>query len=161
MSDICASTGAQALAIRFEPMQIQDVDDVMVIEQDVYPHPWTRGNFIDSLNSGYQAWVLRNASGVLIGYFLAMLAVDEAHLLNLSLRGDLHGKGIGRILLNKVCALAHEHGMKSVLLEVRPSNTRALAVYRHYGFIQVGLRKEYYPAAGNMREAAVVMRLVL
>lgn len=147
--------------VYFERMQMLDVDDVMTIEDDVYPHPWTRGNFIDSINSGYDAWVVRNASRVLVGYFLVMLAVDEAHLLNVSVRGDLHGQGIGRTLLDKISALAHDCGMKSVLLEVRPSNTRALAIYRHCGFLQVGLRKAYYPAANNVREDAVVMRRVL
>jgi ribosomal-protein-alanine N-acetyltransferase len=104
---------------------------------------------------------MRDAAGMLAGYFLLMLAVDEAHLLNISVRRDLHGKGLGRTQLDKVAALSKEKGMQSVLLEVRPSNQRALAVYQHYGFVQVGVRKGYYPAVGNMREDAIVMRFHL
>ena len=90
-----------------------------------------------------------------------MLAVDEAHLLNISVRRDLHGHGVGRLQLDKVVALAKEHGMTSILLEVRPSNQRAFAVYERYGFLRIGNRKGYYPAADGAREDAIVMRLPL
>ncbi|MGZ3157588.1 MAG: ribosomal protein S18-alanine N-acetyltransferase [Burkholderiaceae bacterium] len=143
----------------FSRMQIEDLDDVVLIENDIYPHPWTRGNFLDSFSSGYEIWTLRDESGVVIGYFLLMLAVDEAHLLNVSVRADLQGKGFGKKLLDKVVAIAQENGMSSVLLEVRPSNKHALAVYKHYGFTQIGVRKGYYPDADNTREDAIVMRL--
>lgn len=149
---------ADASELRFAPMQVGDLPEVMNIENSVYPHPWTRGNFLDSLYSGYQAWTVREQSGPLAGYFLLMLAVDEAHLLNISVRRDLHGHGVGRLQLDKVIAIAKENGMTSVLLEVRPSNVRALAVYERYGFAKIGVRKGYYPADGNMREDAIVMR---
>jgi [ribosomal protein S18]-alanine N-acetyltransferase len=142
-------------------MKVNDLPDVLTIENDVYPHPWTRGNFLDSLYNGYETWTLRDAVGMLAGYFLVMLAVDEAHLLNISVRRDLHGKGLGRLQLDKVVAIAREKGMQSVLLEVRPSNQRALAVYQRYGFVQIGLRKGYYPAVSNTREDAIVMRFLL
>lgn len=143
----------------FARMQVIDLDDVLLIENDIYPHPWTRGNFVDSFSSGYENWTLRDESGGLLGYFLLMPAVDEAHLLNVSVRADLHGQGAGRKLLDKVVAIALESGMTSVLLEVRPSNERALAVYKRYGFKKIGLRKGYYPSANNAREDAIVMRL--
>lgn len=147
--------------MRFVPMHVDDLSEVLVIENNIYPHPWTRGNFLDSIYNGYQAWTLREASGALAGYFLVMLAVDEAHLLNISVRRDLHGHGVGRMQLDKIVVLSKEHGMASVLLEVRPSNSRALTVYERYGFTRIGNRKGYYPAAGGTREDAIVMRLHL
>jgi ribosomal-protein-alanine N-acetyltransferase len=155
------ATTPDPATMRFAPMRVDDIEEVLVIENDVYPHPWTRGNFLDSLYTGYQAWTLREEGGTLAGYFLAMLAVDEAHLLNISVRRDLHGHGVGRLQLNKVAALAKEHGMTSILLEVRPSNQRAFAVYERYGFLRIGNRKGYYPAADGKREDAIVMRLPL
>ena len=148
-------------SLRFARMQADDIDDVITIENDVYPYPWSRGNFLDSLYSGYETWTLRDASGALAGYFLMMFAVDEAHLLNITVRRGLHRRGIGRMQLNKVVALAREKGMSSVLLEVRPSNHNALAMYKHYGFTQIGTRRGYYPAADNKREDAIVMRYQL
>lgn len=149
---------ADLSTLRFAPMQVNDLPEVMNIENSVYPHPWTRGNFLDSLYSGYEAWTIRDASGALAGYFVLMLAVDETHLLNISVRRDLHGHGIGRLQLDKIISITKDHGMTSVLLEVRPSNVRALAVYQRYGFVQIGVRKAYYPAEGNTREDAIVMR---
>lgn len=148
-------------SMRFAPMQVHDLPEVIAIENDVYPHPWTRGNFLDSLYSRYEAWTVREPSGALAGYFLLMLAIDEAHLLNISVRRDLHGHGIGRLQLDKAVALARQNRMTSVLLEVRPSNQRALAVYQQYGFAQIGKRKGYYPAEEGAREDAIVMRFSL
>lgn len=145
----------------FAPMRVDDLGEVQAIENDVYPHPWTRGNFLDSLYSGYESWTLRDASNTLIGYFLMMLAVDEAHLLNITVRRDCQRQGVGRMLLDRVVGLARERRMGSILLEVRPSNERALAVYERYGFTLIGLRKAYYPAVDNAREDAIVMRLPL
>ncbi|MBS0308079.1 MAG: ribosomal protein S18-alanine N-acetyltransferase [Proteobacteria bacterium] len=140
-------------------MRIDDIEQIMVIENSVYPHPWTRGNFLDSLYSRYETAVLRDTTYDVMGYYLVMLAVDEAHLLNITVRRDLHGKGYGRLLLDNMVAMARDKAMSSVLLEVRPSNARALAIYEHYGFSRIGQRKGYYPADGNTREDAIVMRL--
>lgn len=144
--------------LNYEPMQASDLDDVLALEQSVYPHPWSMANFVDSLNSHYEAWVLRDRDGTLLGYFLLMAAVDESHLLNVAVSADKQGQGLGRFLLNQAVACSRGLGMESVLLEVRPSNTRALEVYERYGFKQIGRRKGYYPAANQQREDAVVMR---
>lgn len=145
----------------FARLQESDLTEVLAIETDVYPFPWTRGNFLDSLYSGYESWIMRDASGLVAGYFLLLIAVDEAHLLNITVRRNLQGRGLGIALLNRVIRVAREKKMNSILLEVRPSNQRAFDIYRRYGFIQIGKRKCYYPAADGAREDAIVMRLAL
>lgn len=147
--------------LRFAPMQVDDVEDVLRIESAVYEFPWTKGNFLDSLYSGYETCVARDAADRLVGYFLMTAAVEEAHLLNISVAARFQGQGAGRVLLNRVINLAREKNALSLLLEVRPSNLHALTVYRHCGFSQIGVRKNYYPAAHQKREDAVVMRLAL
>jgi ribosomal-protein-alanine N-acetyltransferase len=142
-------------------MQARDLDAVMVIELAAYPFPWTRGNFSDSLNSHYDCKVLHDALGKMAGYFLLMTAVDECHILNITVRPDLQGLGVGRLLFKEIKALAFSNGCSSLLLEVRPSNSQALGVYKKMGFDQIGLRKNYYPAGEHAREDALVMRLVL
>ena len=146
--------------LAYAPMVMADLDEVEAIEQAVYPHPWTRGNFVDSLAAGYSAWTLRDGAA-LAGYFLVMPVLDEAHLLNVSVAAPRQGQGIGRYLLDKVCACARGLRAESVLLEVRPSNQRALAVYLRYGFVEIGRRKNYYPAHEGRREEAIVMRFML
>ncbi|MES2129516.1 MAG: ribosomal protein S18-alanine N-acetyltransferase [Pseudomonadota bacterium] len=147
--------------LAYRPMQDADLDEVCALELAVYPHPWTRGNFADSLSSGYDAWVVRDDAGALAGYFLLMGAVDEAHLLNVAVAPARQGRGLGRYLLDKVAAVARGLSMASILLEVRPSNTRALRVYEQYGFRMIGRRKGYYPAHQGLREDAIVMRYTL
>lgn len=142
-------------------MEVADLDEVVRIEYSVYPFPWVRQNFLDSLDSGYDAWVLRDAERRMCGYFLLMMAVDEAHLLNITVEPLLHRRGLGLALLDHAAALARRRRMQSILLEVRPSNHRALAIYRRYGYGQIGVRKNYYPAALGQREDAIVMRLAL
>lgn len=146
---------------RFSKMNVTDIEEVIAVEQNAYPFPWTRGNFLDSLDSGYEAWVLRDGSGRLLGYFLMMYALEEVHLLNITVRPDVQGQGLGRQLFDKLIGLARDAGMHAVLLEVRPSNNHALMVYHHLGFMQIGQRKNYYPAAGAAREDAIVMRKML
>jgi ribosomal-protein-alanine N-acetyltransferase len=157
---MAASLEQVGLVLR--PMVVADVDEVYALEQSVFPHPWSRGNFMDSLASGYDAWVLREPEeGALAGYFLLMYAVDEAHLLDVAVCGARHGSGLGRFLLDRIAARARAMGMGSILLEVRPSNVRALQVYERYGYTQIGRRKGYYPAHEGKREDAIVMRYAL
>jgi ribosomal-protein-alanine N-acetyltransferase len=145
----------------YAPMVVGDVDDVFALERSVYPHPWSHGNFVDSLASGYNSWTLRDDGGALVGYFLLMPVVDEAHLLNVAVCKSRQGQGLGLYLLDKVCACARGLLMESILLEVRPSNLRALKIYEQYGFAEIGRRKSYYPAHNGQREDAIVMRLTL
>jgi ribosomal-protein-alanine N-acetyltransferase len=155
-----ANSLPERLALR--PMAADDVTEVHALECSVFPHPWSRVNFMDSLASGYDAWVLREeGSGQLAGYFLLMYALDEAHLLDVAVAGERHGAGLGRFLLDRIAARARSQGMESILLEVRPSNERALHVYRRYGYAEIGRRKGYYPAHEGRREDAIVMRYVL
>jgi ribosomal-protein-alanine N-acetyltransferase len=144
----------------YAPMTVADLDEVYALELSVFPHPWSRGNFSDSLAAGYHAWVLRD-EGRLAGYFLLMSGVDEAHLLNVSVAASRQHQGLGRYLLDKIAACARGLGAASVLLEVRPSNLRALSVYQRYGFAEIGRRKAYYPAHNGQREDAIVMRYSL
>jgi len=143
------------------PMTLDDVDEVHALECSVFPHPWSRANFSDSVQAGYDGWLLRDGQNELAGYFLLMYALDEAHLLDVAVAASRQGTGLGRYLLDTLCARAKEMGAETVLLEVRPSNERALAVYRRYGFAEIGRRKGYYPAHEGKREDAIVMRHVL
>jgi ribosomal-protein-alanine N-acetyltransferase len=152
----------QQVGLALRPMVVADIDEVYALEQSVFPHPWSRANFVDSLASGYDAWVLREPDeGALAGYFLLMHAVDETHLLDVAVSGARQGSGLGRFLLDRIAARSRAKGMESVLLEVRPSNERALQVYERYGYTQIGRRKGYYPAHEGKREDAIVMRYVL
>jgi [ribosomal protein S18]-alanine N-acetyltransferase len=149
----------QAGSLALRPMTVADLDRVIEIEARAYTFPWTRGNLVDSLAAGYDAELLLDTTGELVGYFVAMPGVDELHLLNLTVAPHRQGHGHGRTLLAAVEARARERGLGSLWLEVRVSNDRAQQMYRTRGFVQTGVRRGYYPAPGSRREDAVVMCL--
>lgn len=138
-------------------MQPDDLDAVLAIEQRAYSHPWTRGNFADSLAHGSAAECMTDRAGALLGYFVALPGVEELHLLNLTVAPRWQRQGLGGLMLQRVAQLALQRGDTTIWLEVRRSNHAALALYRGAGFDEVGERRAYYPAAGG-REDAVVMR---
>jgi len=143
------------------PMTVLHLDAVLAIENEAYPVPWTRGNFIDSIAAGYDAWLLVDARQTLLGYFVAMDGVDEMHLLNLTVTPPLQGRGHAREMLDHLVALCRERHAQMLWLEVRVSNERAKALYARYGFQPIRMRRGYYPLPpGQMgREDAAVMSL--
>ncbi len=141
-------------------MTVADLPAVLAVEVCAYSHPWSQGNFIDSLAAGYAAEVLASPATGVVGYFVAMPGVDELHLLNITVAPAWQRQGHGNALLDAVQAHARAQHLALLWLEVRQSNGRAQALYRRRGFAEVGLRKGYYPAVGR-REDAVVMRLDL
>ena len=149
------------------PMSMDDLDAIMRIEPTIYSHPWTRGNFSDSLNSGYSAWVLYDSAskqGEIIGYALMMMVIDEAHLLNISVAKTYQKQGFGKLLLNHMMDKARSYGAANMFLEVRVSNTSAISLYEAIGFNEMAIRRAYYPTSSperNGREDAVLMGLAL
>ena len=144
---------------RYRRMTAQDVATVVAIEQAVYAHPWTRGNFSDSLAAGYHCWIVE-CGGEIAAYTVVAIAAEEGHLLNLSVAAPWQRQGVGRQLLAFVLKLARDYSAVKIVLEVRPSNLAARALYAAAGFAEVGLRRGYYPA-GERREDAVVLEVLL
>lgn len=142
------------LSAEFFPMNERDLDGVAALEAALQPFPWSRGNFADSLTAGHSAWVCR-LGGELIGFSVLMSVIDEAHLLNIGVGQRFQGQGYGARLLRNAMASARLGGAAKLFLEVRPSNARAVELYRHFGFRQIGLRKGYYPAAIGREDALV------
>ena len=92
----------------YRHMTARDLDAVMAIENTIYPYPWTRGNFSDSLHAGYHCWIVE-CGGVIAGYSVVMIAAGEAHLLNLSIAADWQGRGLGAGLLRFIIKLARDY----------------------------------------------------
>ncbi len=137
-----------------------DLDRIMEIELSVYPHPWSRGIFMDCIRVGYKCWVLEDDINI-IGYAVLSVAVDEVHLLNVSIDLNHQNQGLGRQLILQMCDVAKQHNAESMLLEVRPSNQVAVHLYNSIGFNEVGVRKNYYPSSNGKREDALIMAMSL
>ncbi len=140
---------------------LSDLDDILAIEEAVYTHPWSRGNFLDSFYGQHIAVGIRDAQGSLVSYMFLMPVVDELHLLTFAVTLNKQGLGYGHALLKEMMRLAFERKFISVMLEVRVSNMRAISVYQRFGFCEIGRRRGYYPAHDGAREDAIVMRIEL
>ena len=154
----------EPLEAQFEAMTESWIAALCRVEESAYPHPWTRGNFSDSLKAGYHAQLLIGGAGPnaqLLGYFVAMQGVAEVHLLNITVAPAYQRQGWARLMLDALVLWSRGQGAQWVWLEVRVSNTRARAMYERYGFRQVGNRRQYYPADKAGREDAVVMSMAL
>lgn len=156
--------------LSFLPMTTADLDSVLVIESASHIHPWTQGNFSDSLAAGHWAYCIRPQledaikgsyldPEILWAYCILFPAVDELHLLNITVSPKLRRLGIGAKIMNAIEGVACQKKMPRIILEVRPSNVSALQLYQSLGYEQIGLRKNYYPvdATSGLREDAWVL----
>ncbi|MBT8540247.1 ribosomal protein S18-alanine N-acetyltransferase [Polynucleobacter paneuropaeus] len=161
---------ADAAELAFLPMQSGDLDAVLSIEQISHTHPWTKGNFNDSLAAGHWAYCIRPEPKdaepgsyldphVLWAYCVLYPAVDELHLLNITVAPKLRRLGIAARIMRAIEGIAASRQMPRIILEVRPSNIPAITLYESLGYEKIGVRKDYYPAdqASGQREDAQVM----
>jgi ribosomal-protein-alanine acetyltransferase len=136
-------------------MTPDDVDVVLAIEQVVQAYPWSRGNFMDALDSGYLCSV-DEQDGQIRAYAILMPVVDEAELLNIGVAAGQQRRGVGRVMLAGMLDAARKKNMRCVFLEVRASNAAALALYRSAGFMQIGVRRGYYMNGVGAEDASTM-----
>jgi ribosomal-protein-alanine N-acetyltransferase len=127
------------------------------IERRSYEFPWSHGVFRDCLLAGYRSSVLIRDERV-AGYGILSIAAGEAHILNLCIEPEFRSMGYGERLLDTLLAHARAASVREVLLEVRPSNLTALALYRKKGFFQVANRPAYYQSHEGREDAAVLCK---
>lgn len=151
---------SQPAVMQFRPMKKIDLGAVAAIEESAYPFPWTLGIFKNCLKVGYSCWV-GEVEGVVAAYGILSLGAGEAHVMNVCVSPKFQGKGYGRQMMQHLIEIARGHRADMMLLEVRPSNKPAISLYRQLGFNEIGMRKGYYPAAGSLREDALVLARML
>jgi ribosomal-protein-alanine N-acetyltransferase len=144
--------------LSFRRMTEADIEQVLKVEYAAYSHPWTRGIFLDGLKS-YDCWLMFDGSQQ-VGHGVIQVIIDEAHLLNITVKPESQGRGLGLRLLEHLMLRAAELGAGECFLEVRDSNRSAYRLYERYGFNEIGRRRDYYPAVGG-REDALVMACTL
>ncbi|MFD2229262.1 ribosomal protein S18-alanine N-acetyltransferase [Alkalimarinus sediminis] len=141
--------------MKFRKMLVSDLGSVLTVERSAYSHPWTEGNFRDSLEGNDEVWLLES-NDKLLGHGVISVAVGEAHLLNICVANHSQRQGLGRYILHHLLTRSELLGAGIMFLEVRESNSPALALYQSERFEQIGVRKNYYPL-GSERENALVM----
>jgi len=150
---------AENAALTLRPMRKADLGEVVLIEQQAYTHPWDAATFRDCFKIGYHAFIGEKA-GNTVGYGILSVGAGECHLLNICVKTDLQGQGLGRHLLENLIEVATRQRAETMFLEVRASNRRAVVLYQRAGFNEIGLRKGYYPADAGREDAIVMARML-
>ncbi len=146
--------------MKIRRMELSDLPAILAIEEKNYNFPWTENIFKDCLRAlNYSCWVCAEPDQSVIGYCIVSIAAGEAHIMNLCVDPSAQGLGAGRKMLEHMIELARTKAEK-IFLEVRPTNHKAIRLYKSLGFSEIGIRKDYYPAL-NGREDAVMLALEL
>lgn len=136
-------------------MTVDDVAQVAAIEQQVYPSPWSAGAFSGEVTDNQCAlYIVARLGDRVLGYAGMWVFLGEAHITTIAVHPDFQGQGLGSWLMRELMIRALGRQANRMSLEVRPSNTPALNMYRRYGFEERGLRRGYYSDTG---EDAMIM----
>ena len=139
-------------------MTTQDLEQVAALERQCFSTPWSPKAFEEELENELALYFVAADGEVVCGYIGFWKIVDEGHITNVAVLEEYRGRGVGSRLLTQAIDSAHAAGLKLLTLEVRRSNTPAIALYKKYGFVELGFRKRYYRAP---EEDALIMTLYL
>ncbi len=137
------------------PMREDHVAQVAALEQICFSDPWSEASILGELHNPLSMWFVCENDGVVTGYIGAQAVPPEADVMIIAVAPDCRRQGIGAKLLCTMTDVLHSRGIEALFLEVRPSNTAAIALYERSGFEQVGRRTKYYV---NPTEDALILR---
>ena len=140
-----------------------DFPSLWELENAAHQYPWAEDVLRAMLHgSAIRAWLVESTDNTILAFAFIQAVADEASLLNIVTAPVHQGKGLGRHLLNHIIDVLTQEGVaQSIFLEVRISNHHAMRLYDSCGFVEVGQRRDYYPAANGKREDALMMALPL
>lgn len=136
------------------PLFKSDLSQVLAIEQAVHAVPWNEETFLTCFGSDYEGWVIEIEKKV-IAFIVALIRVEECHILNIGVARQYQHQGWGKKLLSHALHHAKVKGTGIAYLEVRKSNSTAIALYRQMKFHLIGERKNYYPTVAGKEDAFI------
>lgn len=125
-------------------MLVEDLDQVMKIERELFSPPWTREGFFTYLTHKDAMFLVVEEKGEILAYCGLLMVLDEGDITNVAVRPDRQREGIGHFLMDSLIRLAEEQGVTTIHLEVRVGNDTAIRLYERMGFTRDGIRKQYY-----------------
>ncbi len=125
-------------------MNSEDVSTVCEIENMIFSKPWSMKSFLDSIHDNKNLYLVAKDGDEIVAYCGLWGIMDEGHITNVAVKENYRGKGIGKKMLNKLLELGKEKGLVAFTLEVRIGNVAAINLYKNLGFIDAGVRKNFY-----------------
>ena len=140
--------------LTFEPMHLDDLQQVLAIENQCFENPWSNTYFTISLKRprSYEHFYVARRENIVVGYIVFNMLHEEAHILNIAVPPACQRQGIGKYLLASALEMIQADNGREVFLEVSVSNLPAQSLYRQFGFRICGIRKNYY---GRYKDAYV------
>lgn len=143
------------MKVVFEEMRPEHLDQVLKIEEQSFPLPWSANAFYSELQqNSFAYYIVAVVDQVIVGYTGMWIILDEAHITNLAVDPQYRMKGVGRALMLEMIRRGVLMGISKMTLEVRPSNMGARKLYACLGFEEKGIRKCYY---SDTNEDAIIM----
>ena len=134
-----------------------DIDELVEIEQECFPTPWSRSAFLTEIRDNKLAkYFVAELDGKVVGYGGMWLILNEGHITNIAVREDYRGLGIGNKILESLIYYCASKNIQNMTLEVRKSNIVAQNLYKKYKFVEYGLRPRYY--SDNHEDALIMWR---
>tara|TARA_B100001113_G_scaffold334946_1_gene314050 strand:+ start:268 stop:708 length:441 start_codon:yes stop_codon:yes gene_type:complete len=138
------------------PASFDDISSIVEIENKTNQMPWSKAQFLSSMEVGHYSVVMHTDSDIL-GFAIYSPIIPESHLLNIAIDPAYQGKGLGDKLLQQIILQNRTIGVKTISLEVRVSNLPAIYLYEKRGFHKDAIRPDYY--SGSPKEDALLMSL--
>lgn len=145
------------MEINIRPMMVSDLDEIMTIERSSYPTPWKPEHFLQEIHSPLSFPYVATIDGKVSAYLCLMSLFEEAQIMNIAVAPERRGLGLARKLLELAIETAQSKGAENLVLEVRESNSAAIALYESFGFVRYFVRKRYYDGV----EDAILMERAL
>ena len=150
------------ISISYNKLSLNDTDSIILIENQNSHNPWSKNQIIESILNPTNLCYSISINNQIIGFLMAMSAIDTADILNISINKDYQGKGYGKKLLHNLIKKLKDRTIGQLILEVRKSNQAAITFYLKHGFEEISLRKNYYMINSkhpNQKEDGIIMRL--
>ena len=136
-------------------MTAEHLADILTVEAESFPHPWTEKMFLEELSGKFSVYRAAVEDGRAVGYMGMWLLAGEGHITNIAVAKNFRCRGLGSALMDDFISLAEQQSLTLMTLEVRESNTGAIALYEKKGFEEVGRRKNYYD---NTEDALIMTK---
>lgn len=145
------------MRIVLREMQLEDIDQVLDIEKETFPIPWSKEAFEKEVAKNELAiYLVAEIDSKIAGYGGFWKILDEAHITNIAVKIEFRGHGVGDAILMGIVDYCDTHDIPHITLEVRSSNLVAQNLYKKYGFKPGGLRPKYY--TDNNEDALIMWR---
>lgn len=130
--------------ITIVPMEQKHIPKLVELEQCCFSQPWNEQNLSEELENHTAHFIVAECSGEVVGYMGIFTVCESCYVSNIAVFPAYRRQGIASLLIENACGIAAENDAESISLEVRPSNSGAIALYQKKGFEEVGLRRNFY-----------------